>query len=599
MRKILIFLFLIMSVNSQAAEEKKKLVILHTNDLHSRLTGFSPESDYSPLTINNDATCGGFSRIAAILGRERSEDEEATLVLDAGDCLMGTLFQAIEPTDGFQLRLMQKMGYDAVAIGNHEFDLGPAQLARIINSSLNRGSIPQLLLGNAEFDSVDDSDNSLQELFARGVIGPWMILTRNDLRIGIFSLLGSVAAENAAFAKPVSFSKQITAAGKIVDELTAEGCDIIICLSHSGVGMDKKGRWSGEDVKLAQKVKGIDVIISGHTHTQLSKPIMVNGVAVVQTGEYGRNVGKLTLGFSEGKVTVDDYELIAVDDSVMGDAGTDMLIEEKKELVNETILMPLGLEYDKPVAEAGYLLECNESGDVVESNLGPLVADAIRNYVNVNDRTGTDIAMVAVGVIRDRIVPGLQTAPDIFRIMSMGSGKDAVPGYPLARIFLTGKELKNILGILLLSSKSTPANYCYYSGLKAEINPRKFLMGKVVSISLQNPDGSFREINLSGKDRTLYSVTANAYMLQYVGLIKKMSFGLLNIVPKDQEGNPVTDMEMAIIDLDPEMDGIQEGKEWIAVMEFLKTMKDTNGNMIPDIDSRYTTPQKALVTTEK
>ncbi len=599
MRKILIFLFLIISVNSQAAEEKKKLVILHTNDLHSRLTGFSPESDYSPLTINNDATCGGFSRIAAILGRERSEDEEATLVLDAGDFLMGTLFQAIEPTDGFQLRLMQKMGYDAVAIGNHEFDLGPAQLARIINSSLNRGSIPQLLLGNAEFDSVDDSDNSLQELFARGVIGPWMILTRNDLRIGIFSLLGSVAAENAAFAKPVSFSKQITAAGKIVDELTAEGCDIIICLSHSGVGMDKKGRWSGEDVKLAQKVKGIDVIISGHTHTQLSKPIMVNGVAVVQTGEYGRNVGKLTLGFSEGKVTVDDYELIAVDDSVMGDAGTDMLIEEKKELVNETILMPLGLEYDKPVAEAGYLLECNESGDVVESNLGPLVADAIRNYVNVNDRTGTDIAMVAVGVIRDRIVPGLQTAPDIFRIMSMGSGKDAVPGYPLARIFLTGKELKNILGILLLSSKSTPANYCYYSGLKAEINPRKFLMGKVVSISLQNPDGSFREINLSGKDRTLYSVTANAYMLQYVGLIKKMSFGLLNIVPKDQEGNPVTDMEMAIIDLDPEMDGIQEGKEWIAVMEFLKTMKDTNGNMIPDIDSRYTTPQKALVTTEK
>ncbi|MDX9811146.1 MAG: metallophosphoesterase, partial [Bacteroidales bacterium] len=209
MRKILIFLFLIMSVNSQAAEEKKKLVILHTNDLHSRLTGFSPESDYSPLTINNDATCGGFSRIAAILGRERSEDEEATLVLDAGDFLMGTLFQAIEPTDGFQLRLMQKMGYDAVAIGNHEFDLGPAQLARIINSSLNRGSIPQLLLGNAEFDSIDDSDNSLQELFARGVIGPWMILTRNDLRIGIFSLLGSVAAENAAFAKPVSFSKQI------------------------------------------------------------------------------------------------------------------------------------------------------------------------------------------------------------------------------------------------------------------------------------------------------------------------------------------------------------------------------------------------------
>ncbi len=598
MRKIIVFLLLVLSVNSQA-EEKKKLVILHTNDLHSRLTGFAPESEYSPLIINNDATSGGFARIAAIISREKSENEGMTLVLDAGDFLMGTLFQAIEPTDGFQLRLMQMMGYDAVAIGNHEFDLGPAQLAGIVNASLNRGSIPQLLLGNAEFDSDDDSDDSLEDLFARGVIGRWMVLARGDLRIGIFSLLGSVAAENAAFAKPVFFSRQIAAAGKMVDELTAEGCDIIICLSHSGVSMDKQGRWSGEDVRLAQKVKGIDVIISGHTHTRLDKPVMVNDVAVVQTGEYGRNVGKLTLGFSEGKVTVDGFELIPVDDSVMGDTATNLLIGEKKELVNTTILNPLGLEYDRPVAEAGFVLECNESGDVEESNLGPLVADAIRNHVNRNDPTGTDIAMVAVGVIRDRIVPGFQTAPDIFRIMSMGSGNDAVPGYPLARIFLTGKELKNILGILLLSSKSTPANYCYYSGLKAEINPRKFLTGKVVSISLQNPDGSYREISLSGKDRTLYSVTANAYMLEYVGLIKKMSFGILNIVPKDQEGNPITDMKKAIIDLEPETEGVQEGKEWIALMEYLRMMKDINGNMIPDIDTRYAMPQKALVTTER
>lgn len=598
MRKIIVFLLLVLSVNSQA-EEKKKLVILHTNDLHSRLTGFAPESEYSPLIINNDATSGGFARIAAIISREKSENEGMTLVLDAGDFLMGTLFQAIEPTDGFQLRLMQMMGYDAVAIGNHEFDLGPAQLAGIVNASLNRGSIPQLLLGNAEFDSDDDSDDSLEDLFARGVIGRWMVLARGDLRIGIFSLLGSVAAENAAFAKPVFFSRQIAAAGKMVDELTAEGCDIIICLSHSGVSMDKQGRWSGEDVRLAQKVKGIDVIISGHTHTRLDKPVMVNDVAVVQTGEYGRNVGKLTLGFSEGKVTVDGFELIPVDDSVMGDTATNLLIGEKKELVNTTILNPLGLEYDRPVAEAGFVLECNESGDVEESNLGPLVADAIRNHVNRNDPTGTDIAMVAVGVIRDRIVPGFQTAPDIFRIMSMGSGNDAVPGYPLARIFLTGKELKNILGILLLSSKSTPANYCYYSGLKAEINPRKFLTGKVVSISLQNPDGSYREISLSGKDRTLYSVTANAYMLEYVGLIKKMSFGILNIVPKDQEGNPITDMKKAIIDLEPETEGVQEGKEWIALMEYLRMMKDINGNMIPDIDTRYAMPQKALLTTER
>lgn len=596
MRKILLFLLLVMSVTAQAAGEKKKLVILHTNDLHSRLAGFAPESEYTPMSVNDDATLGGFARIAAVIGEEKSNNEGNTLVLDAGDFLMGTLFQAIEPSDGFQLRLMHKMGYDAVAIGNHEFDLGPSQLAGIVNASVNRGSIPQLLLGNAVFDTGDDSDDSLEDLFSRGVIGRWMVITRADLRIGIFSLLGSVAAGNAAFAKPVSFSGQIATAAEMVSELRDEGCDIIICLSHSGVSRDKKGLWSGEDVKLAEKVKGIDVIISGHTHTQLSKPVMVNGVPVVQTGEYGRNIGKLTLGYSDGQVTVDGYELIPVDDSVMGDRETDLLVSEKKELVNTRILRPPGLDYDRPVAEAAFVLECNEAGDVEESNLGPLVADAIRIYVNRNDKTGTDIAMVAVGVIRDRIVPGYQTAPDIFRIMSMGSGNDAVPGYPLARIFLTGKELRNILGILLFSSGSTPANYCYYSGLKAEINPRKFLTGKVERIWLEDPGGSLREISLSGRDKTLYSVTANAYMLEYVGLIRKMSFGLLNIVPKDQAGNPITDMKKAIIDLDEESEGVQEGKEWMALMEYLSMMKDTDGNMIPEIDPGYARPRKALVT---
>ena len=76
--------------------------------------------------------------------------------------------------------------------------------------------------------------------------------------------------------------------------------------------------------------------------------------------------------------------------------------------------------------------------------------------------------MVAVGVIRDRIVPGEQTAADIFRIMSMGTGQDLVPGYPLARLYVTGKELKSILEILQVAYKSTPANYCYYSGIRVE-----------------------------------------------------------------------------------------------------------------------------------
>jgi 5'-nucleotidase len=233
-------------------------------------------------------------------------------------------------------------------------------------------------------------------------------------------------------------------------------------------------------------------------------------------------------------------------------------------------------------------------GDIEGSNLGPLVADAIHSYVNRHVRTGTAISMVAVGVIRDRISPGLQSAPDIFRIMSMGMGSDDIPGYPLATLYVTGKELKAILEILQVAYKSTPANYCYYSGLRAEYDPQKGMLKKISRIEIIHPDGTGKEVDFSKKNKELYSVTANSYMLQFIGIIKKMSFGLINVVPKDAEGNPVIDMKTMVIDINDGMDGLQEGKEWLAIYEYLSLMKDLNGNGIPDIEGKYKTPVKSF-----
>ena len=382
---------------------------------------------------------------------KRPVDEGITLVVDAGDFLMGTLFQGLEVKTGFQLRLMKKMGYDVIACGNHEFDYGPAKLADIVGSAHQRGEIPALLLSNGVFNPTNPEDDALEKLVSENIIGRTFIISRGGLKFGFFSLMGQVADDNAAYAPPVTFSGQVATARKLVKELSAENCDVIICLSHSGVSKDKDGKWAGEDVELAGKVKGIDVIISGHTHTYLNKPVIVNGVPIVQTGEYGVNVGKLTLEYENGGVTVSNYSLIPVDDKTAGDHLIHSLIEDQKAKIADEILKPLGMTYDKPVAETDFLLECIEGGDIENSNLGPLVADAIQSYVNKHLKSGTDISMVAVGVIRDRIVPGYQTAPDIFRIMSMGTGNDAVPGYPLSRIFVTGRELKSILEILQAS----------------------------------------------------------------------------------------------------------------------------------------------------
>ncbi|MCX6333225.1 MAG: bifunctional UDP-sugar hydrolase/5'-nucleotidase [Bacteroidia bacterium] len=589
MKRVASIIFLFMLLSSLGAQTGKKITVLFTNDIHSRLIGYTPESSYIPLSVNDDNTIGGFARIATIIKNEKQNNEGTSLVVDAGDFLMGTLFTGLEPETGFQLRLMKTLGYDAVAIGNHEFDYGPGKLADIVNAAATKGEIPQLLLGNAVFDEEDTSDDSLEKLFASGTIKHKFVLERDGLKIGFFSLLGVVAVDDADFSKPVTFANQVKTAKSLVKELQAEKCDLIVCLSHSGVAVDKSGNWIGEDVTLAEKVKGIDVIVSGHTHTKIEKPIIVNGIPIVQAYEHGQYVGRLTLTANNGIVNVIDYSLIPVDSKIIGDPAINSIIEDQKKSINDVILKPIGMDYDTKLVESDYLLECVELGDIEGSNLGPLVADAIHSYVNNHVKTGTDISMVAVGLICDRIVPGFQTAPDIFRIMMMGLGNDNVPGYPLSRLYVTGHELKGILEIMYIAGQSTPANYCYYAGIRVDYDPGKGLLKKIRKVTIVRADGSTQDVDFSRENTTLYSIVANSYMLENVSIIKKLSKGLVKVVPKDARGNPITDMKSAVMDFDENRNGIQEGKEWLAIVEYLTSMKDVNGNGVPDIDHKYKT----------
>jgi 5'-nucleotidase len=595
MKKTIVFIIWFVAVITLNGQTEKKITILHTNDLHSRLIGYAPESAYSPLTVNDDKTVGGFARIAAIIKAEKENNTGTTLVLDAGDFLMGTLFPSLEKETGFQLRLMKTMGYDAIALGNHEYEFGPEWLASVINTSRLNGEIPSLLASNAIFDKKDKKDDALEKLFSDNIIGRKLILTKDGIKIGIFSILGKDAVRVAPKAKPVTFAKQVSFSKKMVKELQNDKCDIIICLSHSGVTKEKNGEWGGEDVELAKAVKGIDLIIGGHTHTKLDQPIMVNGIPIVQTGEFGQFVGRLSLIYSSGKLRVDDYKLIPVDDKIMGDSNINKLIDEQKVRISNEILKPLGMDYNKPAAETDFILEGNDVGDYVNSNIGPLIADAIRYYVNIHNSKGTDISMVAAGMIFDKILPGIQTAPDIFRVMPLGSGNDDFPGYALSRLYVTGRELKSILEILQVAAKSKPEDYCYYSGLRVDYDPEGGLFKKIKKIEIVHSDGIMVNVDYSKKNKSLYSITADSYMLEFIGIIKKMSFGLINVVPKDEAGNKVKDLGTMVIDMDESRDGVQEGKEWLALIEFLGSMKDTNGDGIPDIDKKYAVPIKCFL----
>ncbi|HUS86221.1 MAG TPA: bifunctional UDP-sugar hydrolase/5'-nucleotidase [Bacteroidales bacterium] len=578
------------------AQYGTKLVILHTNDMHSRLDGFAPSINYTPGSINDDNTTGGFSRIASIIKEERFLNPENTLVLDAGDFLMGTIYHYMEEYNGFQLPLMYDMGYDVVAIGNHEFDYGPGTLAKIIKRSSSSSDIPKLLLGNALFDDGDHGDNSFEALFDNNIITRSVIIEKQGHKVGIFSLMGIDADEVAPFAPPVKFSRQVRAARRMVRKLNKSGADVIICLSHSGLEKNKKGEWAGEDVKLAKKVRGLDLVISAHTHTKISEPIIIKGVPVVQAGCNGMFVGRVELDINGDEIKLSAYNLIPVDDSVTGDPLIQSRIDNQKELISDQLLNPLNYNIDSVIVESSYELVCDEyGGDLENSNLGPLVVDAIHNYVNNNVALGTDVSMVAAGVIRDRVVPGQLTVQDVFRMMSLGSGKDNIPGYPLSRIWVTGIELNRILEVLLVAYKSAPSNYCYFAGIMVDFDPGKGLLRKVKSINLVKADGTTVPVDLSKGNETLYSITANAYMLEFVGIIKKTTFGLVNVVPKESSGIEIENMSDAILDFNADLSGVQEGKEWIALVEFFRNMTDSNGDLIPDLDNYYKDPPRRII----
>lgn len=590
MRKVFL-LFIIVLISTLAFPQGKsgKLVILHTNDLHSNLTGFSPESEYTPCLVGDDKTLAGFARIAAMIDKEKKENPEKVLVVDAGDFLMGSFFHILEKESGFQLNLMKKMGYDVVAFGNHEFDFGPAAITKIINSSLQNGEIPAMTLSNITFDEKSEGDDWFKDLYTIGIVRPYQIVERGGFRIGIFGIIGEDSRQVAPNAAPLEITDRIKSAKKTVKILREdEKVDLVICLSHSGVAKDKNGMWTGEDVELAQKVKGIDVIVSGHTHTEIYDAIWINNTAIVQTGSQGKNLGRLELNIKDGKIASAKYQLMPVDDQVYGDCKIHQEIAGQIRKIDDEILKPMGLGYYRPLAETDYELVCDEAGDLDSSNLGPVISDAIMYYVNNFSSVKTDITIIAAGMIRDNLRvgnKGIQTAPDIFRIVSLGEGDDDMPGYPLAQVYLSPREIKNLIELLIVAPKKKPSYYCFFSGITIYYDGTKGLLKKIQKMEIGG-----NEVDFSKNNKTLYSLTANSYMLEFVSEIRGMTLGIVKVEPKDVNGVAINDNKSTWIDFDAKTEGVQEGKEWVAMMRYLQSFPDLNANKIPDFPDKYRTP---------
>ena len=595
MRRLLTFLasFLLIMISQQIVAAEKTLTIIHSNDLHSHFLGAPPNIAYTSFITGDDETIGGLARIATVIKTVKENRKNPVLILDAGDFMMGSLFHMLSREHSFELRLLSMMGYDAATLGNHEFDLKPDGLARILRTAHSYGQIPPLVLSNAVFSQESSKDDSLEKIFTRGIVKPYHMLEKAGLRIGIFGLMGKDAAEVAPFSSPVTFDDPIATAQKIVKTLReTEKADMVICLSHSGLSENKK---RSEDEILAREVNGIDIIISGHTHTKIKEALLVNDTIIVQAWEYGKQLGVIDIAYNDGQVFLKNYKLVEIDDKIKGDAEVSGQIEAFKADINRQVLAEEGLTFRKIIAETDFDLYLKTE----ESNLGNLIADSIQWYINKNDYNPADpatkvvVSIISNGVIRDPIVKGKTgqiAVCDVFRAIPLGIGfNDAeTMGYPLITIYIYPSELKKALEVLTSVYPLKGSDYfLQVSGVQFIYNPRRMIFDRVTEIRIGDEKNGYQLLDYSESNRNLLRIGADIYNATFLKVIGNFTWHVLDIVPKNRDGNPIDDLKTMRLDSDKQKPGIQELKEWKAVMEYIKSFPDTDGDGLPNVPDKY------------
>lgn len=560
--------------------------VVHTNDLHSHAAGTAPMSN---------PTQGGYPQLAGAIQAAQADANArgaVLMTLDGGDFMMGSLFHVLGGLVEFDF--FRYLGYDAVAVGNHELDWGPAGLAAFLSNNGSTspildpicagfGDCPTLsavpvLSANIAFDDIAPEDDGLEALFDEGgsesteshPLKRFVVLTKaNGTKVGVFGLIGAQAVEITPTAAPLQFSSLVETAQNMVGllRLPPHNCDIVMAVSHSG---SSPPPYSNEDEVVAEQVVGLDVIVSGHTHEEVP-PKVINGTVVMQAGEYGKLMGALELGLvtrnygpDAGKIASDIRRYTATSitaampsDAVMAAAQTQYITQ-----IN-AVLAPTTLAYDTPL---GAITEDFVKVDGGESNLGNLIADANRVWVNSSGLLQTtgeagpiDIAVEANGVIRDNFLVDPANVPtplwvaDVFNAEPLGASPTetgappAGVGYPMVDFWITADEVKAVMEVAATLYYLRGAEFWLnVSGMKWRYDVTRAGFDRVTGIWLDadgtastcDSDANLLDGSGNAKDPDqLYRVAANLYVASFASQLDQFSQGALTVVPKAANGD--------------------------------------------------------------
>jgi 5'-nucleotidase len=383
-----------LALTAGMAQADYTLHILHTNDMHSRIESINRFDSTCDAEGEAAGECfGGVARVKTAIDAKKAELGDANvIVLDAGDPFQGSLFYSTYK-GAAEAEFMEKIGYDAMAVGNHEFDDGPVKLAEFIDMV----SFP-VVSGNLELSG---------EPLLDGKVENHVVLEVGGQRIGIVSALATDTVETSSPGAGVLFEDEIAALTENVAALEAEGVGIIIALTH--VGLNK-------DIAIARAVPGIDVVIGGHSHTLMTNgdaetpayPELVDGRPVAQAYAYTKYLGHLTVTFdAAGNVIDAGGDPMLLDAAVTPDADFLERIAEMGAPIEEL--------KTRVVAEtAEEITGTRELCRAQECPMGNLIADAMLD--RVKDQ-GIEIAIQNGGGIRASIDAGAVTMGEVLTVL--------------------------------------------------------------------------------------------------------------------------------------------------------------------------------------
>lgn len=523
--RVAVFALLVVALPLAAQTQKRRAVlppvdditILQTTDIHDHANGSGHVGlDVDPATAMS--TFGAYARIAAYVNSVRKTTSHPVILIDSGDWTMGTLYDLTLGSKPLALYFITAMRYDAITLGNHEWDYTPKGLAGMLAlAKANFGFQTPIVASNMNLNGNTD----MAPFVGIGkTIQPTYVETlSNGLKVGYLGLMGEDAAVDAPASAPVTFtplSQHYDSIQAIVDNLrNVQGAQIVIALSHSGTN---DSGTAGEDVELARHVHGINVIASGHTHTPLDAAHAVqNGswtTQIIDAGSYGTNVARFDLQVQRAAGTVKPLSynnVLMANSSLAGqesglhpDAGTEAVVIGTDQQLNASLgpilsqFFPdysasnLGKGIYHPVGAAAQNMVPNDRDPVLAPNgIGNLAADADRSVPNTIisqtltavggnpanlpgfDFTPVQLGVVGTGVIRNSFPAAVPlTFADIYNTLPLGISPDssqALPiGYPLISAYVDVNDVKKIAGLQLVGQANLVGSsfYLNLSGIR-------------------------------------------------------------------------------------------------------------------------------------